>query len=278
MYPDKNCTNHKSYKANVLIKYFPICCFALIFISGCGNEASENSSFSNLLDTTYNDLIGLPEDVIGDSKDTFFERDNQILLGLAGGASIAMHQDADENLAGYFERHEIFHSAADRGLKLFGGPGIHFAGASIWYILSVDSGDDFNQDRAWTMIRALSLTSLTTMGLKAIRDNETPAGNRWGWPSGHTSSSFAVASVLDEFYGPKVGIPAYAAASLVGLRMMDQKDHWGSDVVFGATLGWVVGHTVAGKHKQLEVAGFKVMPYLVSSRGAITGVTLFKQF
>jgi len=75
-----------------------------------------------------------------------------------------------------------------------------------------------------------------------------------------------------------VGIPAYAAASLVALRMMDQKDHWGSDVVFGATLGWVVGHTVAGKHKQLEVAGFKVMPYVVSPRGAITGVTLVRQF
>jgi membrane-associated phospholipid phosphatase len=189
-----------------------------------------------------------------------------------------MHQGTDENLANYFERHEVFHNVSDRGLKLFGGPGIHFAGASLWYALSADSGDDFNRDRAWTMIRALSLTSLTTMGLKAIRDNETPAGNRWAWPSGHTSSSFAVASVLDEFYGPKVGIPAYAAASLVGLRMMDQKDHWGSDVVFGATLGWVVGHTVAGKHKQLEVAGFKVIPYVASWRGTVTGITLFRQF
>jgi len=278
MCPDKNCSNCKNQQINLLFEYFFIFCFALIFIAGCGNEAPKNSSFSNLLDTTFSDLMGLPEDIIEDSKDTFLQRDNQILLGLAGGASIAMHQGADDNLAGYFERNEIFHNVSDRGLKLFGGPGIHFAGASLWYILSVDSGDNFNQDRAWTMIRALSLTSLTTAGLKAIRDNETPAGNSLAWPSGHTSSSFAVASVLDEFYGPKVGIPAYAAASLVGLRMMDQSDHWGSDVVFGATLGWVVGHTVAGKHKQLEVAGFKVMPYLVSSRGAITGVTLFKQF
>ncbi len=248
----------------------------LIFAGGCSDGA--RSSSDNIFQTAWDDIVGLPEDIIEDSKDTFFERDNQILLGLAGGASIAMHQGADENLAGYFERHEVFHNVSDRGLKLFGGPDIHFAGASLWYILSVDSGDDFNKDRAWTMIRALSLTSLTTAGLKAIRDNETPAGNSLAWPSGHTSSSFAVASVLDEFYGPKVGIPAYAAASLVALRMMDQKDHWGSDVVFGATLGWVVGHTVAGKHKQLEVAGFKVMPYLISSRGAITGVTLFKQF
>ena len=26
------------------------------------------------------------------------------------------------------------------------------------------------------------------------------------WPGGHTSSSFTVASVLDEFYGPKVDL------------------------------------------------------------------------
>jgi membrane-associated phospholipid phosphatase len=29
--------------------------------------------------------------------------------------------------------------------------------------------------------------------------------------------------------------------------MMDEGDHWASDVLFGAVLGWVVGHTVAGR-------------------------------
>jgi hypothetical protein len=38
--------------------------------------------------------------------------------------------------------------------------------------------------------------------------------------------------------------------------MMDSHDHWASDVLFGGTLGYIVGHTVAGKHKQLELAGF----------------------
>jgi membrane-associated phospholipid phosphatase len=128
------------------------------------------------------------------------------------------------------------------------------------------------------MIRALSLTGLTTFGLKAIRDDETPARDRWAWPSGHTSSSFAVASVLDEFYGPKVGIPAYAVASLVGLRMMDQHDHWCSDVVFGATLGWVVGHTVAGNHKKLEIVGFRLVPLTATSAYPATGIAFFKEF
>ena len=111
-----------------------------------------------------------------------------------------------------------------------------------------------------------------------FRSNDTPNGKRWAWPSGHTASSFTVASVLDEFYGPKVGIPAYVTAGLVGYRMMDTGDHWASDVVFGATLGWVVGHTVAGKHKKLEIAGFRVLPYLANTNSSAMGISLVKEF
>jgi membrane-associated phospholipid phosphatase len=128
------------------------------------------------------------------------------------------------------------------------------------------------------MITALSITGITTMGLKAVVDNETPNDKSWAWPSGHTSSSFTVASVLDEFYGPGVGIPAYLMASTVAWRMMETGDHWGSDVVFGATLGWVVGHTVAGRHKQLEIAGFKLLPYAESMNEPIMGVSLLRRF
>ena len=87
-----------------------------------------------------------------------------------------------------------------------------------------------------------------------------------------------ITQAIDEFYGPRVGIPAYALASLVAYRMMDTGDHWGSDVVFGATLGWVVGHTIASKHKQLELAGFKVLPYTAGANGIATGVSLIRQF
>ena len=60
-----------------------------------------------------------------------------------------------------------------------------------------------------------------------------------------------VASVLHEYYGWQVGVPAYGVAGLVGWRMMDVGDHWASDVLFGAALGCVVGHTVAAQHNPL---------------------------
>jgi len=243
------------------------------------NQQIGPSGTNLFLESAKADFAGWPNRLLEDSKDTFLRKGNVTALLLAGGASIAMHQSsADKNLAANFERHRAFEGFTDGSLNVIGCPGTHFAVTGLWYAFSADKEDELNAERAWTMMTALSVTGLATVGLKAIRDNETPNGKNWAWPSGHTSSSFTVASVLDEFYGPKVGIPAYALASLVAYRMMDTGDHWASDVVFGATLGWVVGHTVAGKHKNLEIAGFEVLPYTTSGSDETMGVYLVKRF
>jgi hypothetical protein len=220
----------------------------------------------------------LPDRLWDDTKVTFTRPDNITALLLAGGASVAMHQEADEKIADYFERHQKLRNFKDESLNIIGHPTTHFAASSLWYYLSVQNQDELSKERAWTMRTALTITWLTTMGLKAIRDNETPNGKNWAWPSGHTSSSFTVAAVLDEFYGPKVGIPAYAAASLVAYRMMDTDDHWGSDIIFGATLGWIVGHTVASRDRELEIAGFEVVPFIPMTEKPTLGIGLLKRF
>jgi membrane-associated phospholipid phosphatase len=261
---------------------FAFCILIFAFLAaGCANHnrMEDMSKKSRFLESAKVDFANWPGRVIEDSKYTFLRKDNITALLLAGGASIAMHNGrADDDLAGNFENHRVFQGFTDESLNVVGNPGTHFAATGLWYALSAGSHDEFNKKRAWTMMTALAVTGLTTMGLKAIRDNKTPNGKSLAWPSGHTASSFCVASVLDEFYGPKVGIPAYILAGLVGYRMMDTGDHWASDVVFGATLGWVVGHSIAGKHKELEVAGFKVMPYISTSHKSVAGVSLVKQF
>ena len=251
----------------------------LVLAAGCANKDEDSFANSSVVKSATADLKTLPKSVAEDSKKTFLQKDNMTALLIAGGATVVMNQGADENIEGYFERHEIFHGFTDRSLKFFGGPAAHFSAAGLWYAVSAENEDPLNKERAWTMIRALSVTGLATVSLKAIRNDDTPFGDRWGWPSGHTSSSFTVASVLDEFYGPQVGVPAYVIASLVGLRMIDQEDHWGSDVVFGAVLGWVVGHTIAGSDKKLEVVGFDILPYAGGDGGgSVVGVNLLKRF
>ena len=85
--------------------------------------------------------------------------------------------------------------------------------------------------------------------------------------------------ILDELYGREVGFPAYLAAGFVGYRMMDSGDHWASDVLFGAVLGWIVGHHIGGEQKSLELGGFEVVPYTdITPTGPAVGISLVKRF
>jgi hypothetical protein len=242
-----------------------------------GQEAA--GARAGWLDAAKADLDVFGGRLKADVKAVFFNGDNLAALAWAGVASAAMNGGrADEKIADYFDRHDTFGGFSDEALFVVGSPVSHFAGTAAWYLLSAESQDDLNRRRAVTMLSALTITGAVTGGLKAIRHNDQPDGQAWSWPSGHTASSVAVASVLHEFYGLKVGLPAYAVAGLVAWRMMDDGDHWASDVLFGATLGWVVGHTVARRHANLEIAGFEVLPYFGNYEAPAVGISLAREF
>jgi hypothetical protein len=243
-------------------------------------DVSETSGY--VLEGAVGDINNWPERIIQGSKESFLRADNLSILLLAGGASVALHSSgADEKVADNFEDHHIFHGFTDESLNIIGHPWTHFGASALWYAVSKKNNDDFNKERAKSMIAALAVTNVAVFSLKAIRHNDSPNGKDWAWPSGHTASSFTVASMLDEYYGPKVGLTAYAFASLIAYRMLDTGDHWTSDVVFGAAIGWVVGHTFGAKQKQIEIAGFKVLPYTAcvpANNDTMVGVNLVKRF
>ncbi|MGA2915320.1 MAG: phosphatase PAP2 family protein [Sedimentisphaerales bacterium] len=226
------------------------------------------------------DAKAFPKVAFDDAKKTYFNSHNLMLILLAGGGSIALHDShADSKIANNFEDHRSIPKTLDNITDIAGNPGTHFAATGIWYLMAAHNKDDLNVQRSWIMMRALAVTGATTLMLKGIVHNDSPNGAALAWPSGHTASSFCVASVLDEFYGPKVGIPAYLLAGFVGYRMMDSGDHWASDVLFGGVLGYVVGHAVAGENKKLEVAGFEILPLISPERnGTTTGIVLAKEF
>jgi hypothetical protein len=261
-----------------LSKFFSRLFICLILLTSLAT--AENQHKKNLwLESAQQDLADRPDRLLEDSEHTFLNTNNIAALLLAGHVSIIMHNtEADDNIADHFRRHPALHDFEDESLNVIGSPLTHLAASGIWYILSAEKQDEFNKERAWILLTALSVNSMTTFGLKAIRQNDTPNGQNWSWPSAHTSSSFTAASVLHEFYGPKVGIPAYIMASLVAYRMMETGDHWASDIVFGATLGWVVGHSIASKYQSLEVAGFKITPFTPTFGTQVIGLSLVKQF
>lgn len=220
--------------------------------------------WTNAFESLAGDIASLPDLVIHDSMEIIAADNNLYWLLAAAGGGIALRQGGgDDRIADNFTDNSWFCNEKDfdKVVDFMGGPGFHFAGSGLWYLASAASGDQESNKNAWTMFEAVSVTGAVTLGLKLIINDDTPNGKSLAWPSGHTASSFTVASVLDEIYGPEVGIPAYIGAGLVGYRMMDSGDHWASDVLFGAVLGYIVGHHVANKYNDLEVAGFKIIPY-----------------
>jgi len=97
----------------------------------------------------------------------------------------------------------------------------------------------------YDMAQALIVTGAYTMVFKETVHRTRPDGsNKLSFPSGHTSNAFALATVADGHFGPKVGIPAYAAAAAIGWCRVGKNVHHLSDVLAGATLGIIVGRTV----------------------------------
>ena len=258
---------------------FLTCIFSFSVFSAEPNDPNAPSGPTPATGYFWKDAKAFPKTALNDAQKTYFNSNNLLLILMAGGGSIALHDKADDTIAGHFERHRSLPKDLDKVTDIVGNPGTHFALTGIWYWMAVNKKDDLNIQRSWVMMRALAVTGATTLMLKGIVNNHTPNGKDLAWPSGHTASSFCVASVLDEFYGPKVGIPAYLLAGFVGYRMMDSGDHWASDVLFGGVLGYVVGHAIAGEHKKFEIAGFKIMPLVAPYReGPVAGVMLAKEF
>ena len=101
------------------------------------------------------------------------------------------------------------------------------------------------------LLRAQVVTQATTYGLKySIRRDRPDGTSGYAFPSGHASTTFATASVLEAHFGWKVGVPAYALATYVAASRLHENRHYLSDVVFGAALGMAAGRSVTrhGRH------------------------------
>jgi membrane-associated phospholipid phosphatase len=95
------------------------------------------------------------------------------------------------------------------------------------------------------IVRAQILSQVMVQTLKySIRRDRPDHSNNKSFPSGHSASAFATATVLQRHYGWKVGLPAYAIGGYVALARMAWNRHHASDVVMGAGFGIASARTV----------------------------------
>jgi hypothetical protein len=97
------------------------------------------------------------------------------------------------------------------------------------------------------------------------------------FPSGHTSTAFAIATVVANEYEetPYIKPISYGLATLTGLSRMNDEKHWASDVFFGAALGYFTSKTLLRLHSNKKGQHFTIYPRADRNGG---GIVLSKKF
>ena len=148
-----------------------------------------------------------------------------------------------------------------------GGPYFQLGGALATYVIGRAAGSSQTAAAGADLVRAGLVVQALTHTIKVSTQRSRPDGTAFSFPSGHTSSSFAAATVLQRHFGWKAGVPAYAVATYVGASRIQQNRHYLSDVAFGAALGIVAGRTVT-----MSLRGHRlgISPVAASGGGGIS--------
>jgi len=171
-------------------------------------------------------------------------RKPSLLPLLLGTGATLLSAPLDDGVVRFFERNPA-KGWGDTGRVI--GSSVVAAGAStaLFELGRYGNGDRFKA-ATYDTSQAVVVNFFYTFVLKeAIKRRRPDGSDRLSFPSGHASNAFAVATVWVEQYGWKAAVPGYLAASFVaGSRLALAKHHL-SDIVGGATLGYIVGRSVA---------------------------------
>jgi membrane-associated phospholipid phosphatase len=168
-------------------------------------------------------------------------------LGIGGGLAAAAHQADDwaTERAGGSDTNRFFDLGGNSGSGY-----IQIGGAVVTYAAGRIAGSPRTAHIGTDLIRAQVLSGIVTHGLKVTVQRHRPGrtDGSFSFPSGHTSATWATASVLWRHFGWKVGAPVAAVGVWVAGGRVQQRQHFLSDVVFGAAVGIAGGRTVTIGH------------------------------
>jgi len=192
-------------------------------------------------------------------KDTFlsplhFTQSDWNKAGFIGlGAGICYTQDT--SIRNYFQQNRNGHTDNTARFFMNFGDGAYTAGllASLYVYGALNEDDRYRRIGllgAESIVVNAILTSAVKVTLqRPLPDTGLPYDTwypKWtsiddlAFPSGHTSSAFACATIIATEFSdtPVIPVLVYTAASLTALSMLDMDQHWASDLLPGAALGY----------------------------------------
>ena len=134
--------------------------------------------------------------------------------------------------------------------KYIGSTEVQVGAALTTYIVGRKRHQTRVQHIGMDLLEAQLLTEgiveLTKVAVRRERPVNPDGSQAFGYsfPSGHAAITFASATVLQQHLGWKAAVPTYALATYVAASRLHDNRHFLSDVVFGSTVGIIVGRSV----------------------------------
>lgn len=212
------------------------------------------------------------------AADSFLGWNSLFHLGAFGVTAVLSPAGVDYEVHRYFFQHDG-HSAAGIPGAVLGAVGPLVTIGGLW-LAGRRCDDEETLGAAWAVLQASALTLGTVTVLKLVTGRPPPqedlvpsvaedvpalsrtfrfgfnrGGIFWGWPSGHTAATMAVASTLAHYYPDSLTLKivgygavvymAYAVSVTDGGQM-----HWFSDAAAAALIAYPIGATVGSDFRR----------------------------
>jgi PAP2 superfamily len=166
------------------------------------------------------------------------------VLGGGGAAVLAVHP-FDARAVHSLSSSSTAEEALDGGATMGGAP-VQIGIAAGVYAVGLAAHNAGTAEAGSALVETQLVQSAITQSLKYAVGRTRPNGGHYSFPSGHTAASFTTADVVLQRFGWRAGAAAYVAAAYVGASRISDRQHYLSDVVFGAAVGVASARTFRG--------------------------------
>lgn len=190
---------------------------------------------------------------------------------LGGGAAYGFATIPEQRIEAHFAPGDVWGAWSTPG-KYIGHP-LVVGGASLaLFGASRKSEDRRFRSFSYALVQGMIMSSAIVLPTKEIFRRSRPSGDDSfsAFPSGHSTDSFMVATIVAEHYGWKAAVPAYAVATYVAMTRLEERKHHLTDVTAGAAIGYLVGRTVSRRLR--NGPGKKVTWQIYPSRRGFLGM------
>jgi hypothetical protein len=197
---------------------------------------------------TADESPNLFKQIGADFRNVFTTKENLLIVGAGLGAAWAASSYDDQVSTSRLNSELFEDSSADVAFEageVAGGALVQVGGAfaafGIGKLINHPEVESLGRDLVRAQVLTQTLTQVIKRSVGRTRPDES---NNHSFPSGHSSGTFATATVLQRRYGWKVGVAAYGVAAYVAASRLSENKHFLSDVIFGAAIGIMGGRTV----------------------------------